>query len=141
IEYLGSNNSGGDARAQRADTEVVPLFIGPNDDFQWMARWGARFAQRADHFDGPERAYVAIVVAAMHDGINVRAEENDRQVLRTVTMAEDVASGIDANDEAGVFHQSDDVFACGHVCLGVAEAGDASLGIAAVLAKLGQARF
>jgi hypothetical protein len=53
-------------------------------------------------------------------------------------MAEDVTGGIDADAKSGVFHQPDYVFACGQVRFGIAEAGDAAVGIASVLAELDQ---
>src|SRR5690348_16717288 len=50
-------------------------------------------------------------------------------------MAEDISCRINADLKASLLHHSDDVFARGHVRLGVAEPSDAAVRIASVLAK------
>src|SRR5262249_38694645 len=42
----------------------------------------------------------------------------------------------DRKCEAGILHKPDDIFARRHICLGISEAGDAAVGVTAVLAEL-----
>src|SRR5882672_3959108 len=135
IENLRSERPSGDTRTQSTYTEVVALFISPNDHFQGVPGLHVSVVQSADYFDGAHAANVSIEVSAMENGINVRAEEQFRQLLRACAQAEDLSGGIDADLERGLLHQADDVFPSGHIGLRESGARDAALGIPAKLAQ------
>src|SRR5882724_4372667 len=104
IEIFRSECPGGDSRTQSTDSEVVALFVDPNDHFQRMTSLHVPVVQSADDFDGAHAADVPIEVSAMEDGINVRAEEQFRQLFRPCAQSEDISGGIDAHLERGLLH-------------------------------------
>src|SRR6202162_1914094 len=121
IKNLRSERPSRDARTQSTYTKVVALFVRPNDHFQGVPSLHASVVQSADHFDGAHAADVPIEVSAVKDGINVRAEEQFRQLLRACAQTEDVSGGIDANLERSLLHQAHNVFPSGHI--GLRESG------------------
>src|SRR5258706_10098137 len=117
IENLRSERPSGDGRTQSTNAEVVALFVDPNDHFQGVASLHASVVQSADDFDGAHAADVSIKVSAMENGINVRAEEQFRQLLRACAQTKDVSGGIDTDLERRLLYQANDVLPSGHICL------------------------
>src|SRR5882762_7957376 len=135
LENLRSERPRGDARTQSTYAEMVALFVSPNDHFQGVASLHARVVQSADYFDGAHAADVSIEVSTMENGINVRAEEQFRQLLRACAQAEDVSGGIDADLERGLLHQADGVFPSRHIGFRESAARDTALRIPAELTQ------
>jgi hypothetical protein len=100
-----------------------------------MASLHASVIQSADYFDCPHAADVSIEVPAMENGINVRAEKQYGQLLRSRAQTEDISGGIDADLERSLFHQANDVVPSGHIGLRESGARDTALGIPAELAQ------
>src|SRR3990172_10253073 len=78
VEDLGSQKPGGDTRAERAQAEVVPLFVRPDDGGQGMARPHAVVVERSHDLDGAHAPDVSVEVATVEHGIDVRAEKQER---------------------------------------------------------------
>src|SRR5262249_54003770 len=97
--------------------------------FQGMTGRLTLVVEGADELDGGEAANVAIEIAAVGDGIDMRAKENWWKGFGPRSAAEDIAGRIDADFEAGVFHQADDVRATREVGFGEADAADAAFGV------------
>src|ERR1700722_18588112 len=85
----------------------------------------------AHHFDGAHAADASIEFSTVQHRIDVRAEKQYWQLLRARAPAEDVSRSIDANLKARLLHETDDVFAGGHVGLREANASDTAFGIPA----------
>ena len=114
------------AAARQAVVEGEAFLVLPHHDFERAARGDARLVQRRHHLDRAQRTEVAIEVAAVGDGIDVRAEEHRRQrILRPGPPSEDVAGGVDARLQPGAFHQLHHVGASGDVGIGVRDAAHA----------------
>src|SRR5882672_10973946 len=135
IENLRSERPSGDTRTQSTYTEVVALFISPNDHFQGVPGLHVSVVQSADYFDGAHAANVSIEVSAMENGINVRAEEQNGELLRAGAQAKDVSRGVDTDLERSLLHQANDVFAGRHIGLRESGAGNTAIGIPPKLAQ------
>ena len=114
------------ATARQAVVESEAFLVLPHHHFERAARGDARLVQRRYHLDRAERTQVAIEVAAVGDGIDVRAEEHRGQgILRPCPPSEDVAGSVDARLQPGAFHQLHHVGASGDVGIGVCDAAHA----------------
>ena len=82
---------------------------------------------------------IAVVVAALGDGIDVRAEDDgERTGSRTGSHAEDVADRIDSDREARFPHQVHHEAATGDVGIAERHTADAALRIRAELGEVGE---
>src|SRR5438105_14137260 len=91
--------------------------------------------ERVHHFDGAHAADVSVEVSAVQHWIDVRAEKQYWQLLRASAPAEDVSRRIHANLKACLLHETDDVFASGHIGLRETDASDTAFGIPTELAQ------
>ncbi len=101
-----------------------------------MARSHPSFLERAQNFDGAHAPDVSVEVPAMDHGVDVRAEEQEGQILRAGARAEEVPRGVDAHLEARLPHQTRDVLSRGQIGFREPEARDPALGVAPELAQL-----
>src|SRR5262249_49342667 len=97
VEFAGDEVPGGGAAAGEAGGVRDALLIRPHHDLERPARGDTRFLQCLNRLDGGKRAEVAVEVAAVRHGIDVRAEEHGRERRVSAGAAgEDVAGWIDA---------------------------------------------
>ena len=89
------------ADATRPEAGLLPR---PRDDLDRPPRDEAVGAQRVDRVDRPEHAQHAVEAAGIQSGVDVRARQHQRRVLRPRPAAEQVADGVQARLEAGVAH-------------------------------------
>ena len=82
VEDLRSQFAGRNAGAQRADAEMRTFLVGPDHDLERVARGDGRVIERADDLDGAEAPQRSVEIAAMGDRVDVRAEQQRRQLLR-----------------------------------------------------------
>ena len=84
-----------------ATSVQAALFVLPDHDLERMTRDDAVLGERLCDFDRRERADVAVVVAALRDRVDVRAEKN--RLERRITSrraADDVAGEVDRSARA-----------------------------------------
>ena len=53
--------------------------------------------EHAHHLQRTERADITVKISSTDDGINVRAEEKEWEILTAGTVAEDVSGGVHAH--------------------------------------------
>src|SRR5437899_3725822 len=138
LENSGAEHPGRGARTEQALAEVVTLLVAPDDHFEWMPRRHLVLVKGTHYFQRAQAAHIAVEIAAMQHGIDVRPEKQHRQVFGARAPAEDVAGGVHAHGKPRLSHQPHHVFARGHVGLREAQARDATLGVAAELTELVQ---
>src|SRR5207245_8318909 len=94
LENPGAEYPGRGARTEQALAEVVTLLVAPDDHFEWVPGRHLVLVERTHYFQRAQAAHIAVEIAAMRHGIDVRAEKQHRQVFGARAPAEDVAGGV-----------------------------------------------
>src|SRR5438876_4646448 len=93
--------------------------------------------QDFDAFQCAENSHVSIVVPAMRNRINMRPEQDNRQLrIASFSAANDVSRSIDTDFESGLLHQAFYVLATFTVCVAEGNPAYASFGICSEFGKI-----
>ena len=105
-ECIRANRSG-----HRLASEGAAFFVGETHDLERMTRRNSMLAEEGCGLDRADDADVAVVVATLRYGIDVRAEDDHGQFgIGPLEPPDDVAGRVDPNCEARVAHEFLDVF-------------------------------
>src|SRR5206468_4172312 len=115
------------------------LLIAPDHHMQRMTIAVVALGEDVCYLDGRTGSDIAVVVAALGDGIDVRAEEDgERGGSRTGSHAEGVADRIDTDRQTRFPHQVHHEAATGDVGIAERHAAHTALRICPVLRKIGE---
>ncbi len=103
-----------------------------HNELKRMSRRYAVLAQQLRDLNRADDTNVAVEIAALRNGVDVRAgHDHGQRWIRAGSATDDVASRVDAHVEPGLAHQRLDVLAAGEVCLAERHAADAARRIGA----------
>jgi hypothetical protein len=112
VHVSGGDLAGDNPAARKATAERESLFVRPHHHFERMPRADVGRLKRFENAEGGERAEVAVEIAAVRHRVDVRSEQDGRELrLGTYMSSEDVARRIDPRLEPCGGHQSHDVAA------------------------------
>jgi hypothetical protein len=120
---------------------VRALFVRPYDNLERMPCFNVRGIERADDLYRTDRAKRAVIRPAVRYRIEMRAEQQHRQLDRALTPAKHVAGRIDAHREPRLLHEADRVGVRIELGLREPEPGDAAGGIAPDLGQMLEVRL
>ena len=124
--------SGADSASHRLAADDPAFLVGEDDELERMSRDDIVLTQQLRHLDGAQHAHVAVVVAALRDGVDVRpGHDHGQRRIGAGTTSDDVACRVDAHLEPGIPHQRHDVFAAGDIRVAERHAADAARRIGA----------
>ena len=125
------------AAGHRLAADRAAFLVGEDDELEGMARRDAVRAQQLRHLDGAEHADIAVVVAALRNGVDVGARhDHGQRRVRALAASDDVSGRVDAHVEPGVPHQRLHVFPAGDVGGAERDAAHAAFGVGAEAAEL-----
>ncbi len=123
---------GADTASHRLAADDSAFLVGEDDELERMPRGDAVLTQQLRHLDGAQHAHVAVVIAALRDGVDVRAgHDHGQRRIGAGTASDDVACRVDPHFEPGTPHQRRDVFASGDIRVAERHAADAARRIGA----------
>ena len=126
----------------RLASDRAAFFVGETHDLERMTRGNSILAEEGCGLDRANDTDVAVVIATLRHGIDVRAQDDHGQCgIGPLEAPDDVAGRVDPNREARVAHETLDVFTTRQVRGAECHATDAAVRVGAEFCQCLDASF